>query len=179
MTDTPIRGCNPEPDTGWPWCLTEYEIQYILAFGVRPRRNNTWVSNERDERSLDQEAQSLLQAKEIPSDRSAPPEVTFASTSVPSRQTVLPLATGFASQGSIAERRPYSINRRTYSIVTGVLVTLCILSGIGIGFSIFMTSQLNAEAHDNERVLRLNTTFVENALKLSDRRHYDIEQQLD
>ena len=54
--DIPARGVNPEPDAGWSWMLTEYEIAYVQEFNSRPPRLTGWAGSERDEMRLDDEA---------------------------------------------------------------------------------------------------------------------------
>src|SRR5690554_1432595 len=55
----PQRGFNPVPLDGWPWSLTEYEISYVTAFGVRPHREGR-VGDDAQAQSLDKEAEFLL-----------------------------------------------------------------------------------------------------------------------
>jgi len=55
MSVQPIRGENPEPLGGWPWHLTDYEIEYICAYNSRPVRTG-WPADEKTERRLDDEA---------------------------------------------------------------------------------------------------------------------------
>lgn len=55
----PIRGHNPEPEIGWPWCLTEYEIAYVRLFNARPIRGANWDGSPEDEVRLDQEADGI------------------------------------------------------------------------------------------------------------------------
>jgi hypothetical protein len=54
------RGVNEPPHAGWPWHLTEYEVEYVRAFRVRPVRGHGWQPNQRDEDRLDQEAEGIL-----------------------------------------------------------------------------------------------------------------------
>lgn len=56
---SPVRGVNPEPVTGWPWHLTEYEVAYVQEFNVRPPRSATWSGTGEDERRLEQEADGI------------------------------------------------------------------------------------------------------------------------
>lgn len=56
---TPQRGANPRPDKGWPWSLTDYEVSYIRAFGVRPHRE-AWEADVSQVQNLDREAEYLL-----------------------------------------------------------------------------------------------------------------------
>lgn len=55
----PVRGVNSEPDTGWPWHLTEYEVAYVQAFNARPVRGESWAGSDDEERRLEQEADGI------------------------------------------------------------------------------------------------------------------------
>jgi hypothetical protein len=61
-TDAPPieRGSNPQPPAGWPWNLTDYEIEYVRRFNARPPREG-WECTDRDERRLDDEADGVRQ----------------------------------------------------------------------------------------------------------------------
>jgi hypothetical protein len=52
------RGQNPEPEGGWGWSLSAYEIAYVQEFNARPPRAE-WFGSERDEARLDDEAQGI------------------------------------------------------------------------------------------------------------------------
>lgn len=54
----PERGQNPEPEGGWPWSLTDYELAYIREFNARPVREG-WTGTDRDEDRLDDEAEGI------------------------------------------------------------------------------------------------------------------------
>lgn len=56
----PVRGVNPEPSGGWPWCLTDYEIAYIAEYRVRPVREGSWAGNPEQEALLKEEAAGAL-----------------------------------------------------------------------------------------------------------------------
>ena len=58
--DHPVRGVNPEPIEGWPWCLTDYEIAYIKEFRVRPVREGTWAGRPEQEALLNAEAEGVV-----------------------------------------------------------------------------------------------------------------------
>jgi hypothetical protein len=58
---TPVRGKNPEPETGWSWVLTDYEVAYVREFNARPPRLENWAGSERDETRLDDEAAGIRQ----------------------------------------------------------------------------------------------------------------------
>ncbi|TFB76473.1 hypothetical protein E3O06_03770 [Cryobacterium glaciale] len=49
------RGVNPIPPDGWPWHLTDYEVDYVRAFKVRPVREG-WPGTPEENYRLDQEA---------------------------------------------------------------------------------------------------------------------------
>lgn len=73
-TEPPVRGWNPEPPGGWPWCLSDYEVAYVGQFGVRPRRGENWRGSPRDEQSLDDEATELhRRTTSTPAPVTAPP----------------------------------------------------------------------------------------------------------
>ncbi|GAA1214989.1 hypothetical protein [Rhodoglobus aureus] len=52
------RGQNPEPEDGWAWSLSDYEIAYVREFNARPPRDG-WIGSERDEARLDDEANGI------------------------------------------------------------------------------------------------------------------------
>jgi len=59
-----VRGENLEPDSGWPWYLTTYEIEYVRAFNVRPPRAGSWVSTPDAEQRLEQEAEGVRRTRD-------------------------------------------------------------------------------------------------------------------
>ena len=54
-----IRGENPEPPDGWSWSLTDYEIEYVRQFNVRPPRIGGWKPDDASEKRLDDEADGI------------------------------------------------------------------------------------------------------------------------
>lgn len=79
-TDGPVRGVNPEPSGGWPWCLTEYEVAYVREYQVRPMREGSWVGNPEKDRRLDDEAAGvLLNSNTVRNAPSGMPASVFAS----------------------------------------------------------------------------------------------------
>lgn len=67
-TDAPgppvVRGQNPVPEDGWTWYLTDYEIEYIRAYNVRPPRTESWSGTAEAEYRLEQEADGVRQARQ-------------------------------------------------------------------------------------------------------------------
>ncbi|GAA2007711.1 hypothetical protein [Microbacterium ulmi] len=60
-----VRGENPEPDDGWPWYLTDYEIAYIREWNVRPPRSGSWVATKDAEHRLETEADGVRQRRGV------------------------------------------------------------------------------------------------------------------
>ncbi|WP_022881841.1 hypothetical protein [Gryllotalpicola ginsengisoli] len=56
-----VRGENPEPESGWSWYLTDYEIAYIREFNVRPPRGGAWQATPEAEYRLETEAEGIRQ----------------------------------------------------------------------------------------------------------------------
>ncbi|TFC08479.1 hypothetical protein [Cryobacterium sp. MDB2-33-2] len=55
----PVRGFNPRPESGWPWFLTEYEVNYVERFNVRPMRDQLWADEAAADARLDLEAEGV------------------------------------------------------------------------------------------------------------------------
>lgn len=54
-----VRGQNPEPEEGWSWALSEYEVQYVREFNARPPRNSVWSADTASEIRLEREAEGV------------------------------------------------------------------------------------------------------------------------
>jgi hypothetical protein len=60
---TVVRGANPRPESGWPWHLTPYEVEYVRSFNVRPMRDDSWDDSGKTGEHLDQEAEGVPRAQ--------------------------------------------------------------------------------------------------------------------
>lgn len=103
------RGVNPAPHTGWPWCLTPYEIEYVREFNARPPRDESWPATPADERRLDDEADAVREQKRARVRRSWPRTPVLALT-----MTALVAGACMAGLGVVA----HSDGVRNYEVAT-------------------------------------------------------------
>lgn len=110
MAPETVRGVNPEPEGGWPWHLTPYEVSYVETFRVRPVREGTWENAPEKNARLDAEAEGVLAV--ISAGRQ--------SIAAPEPSVVLPQPA----------QQPARMRARTFTIAVVSLAIVAIAAGV-------------------------------------------------
>lgn len=144
------------PETGWPWCLTDYEMSYIQHYGVRPVRDTHWVGTAEDNSRLDQEAARVL---------STFPALQVANFSPP-QQMMAEWQRPPAAPTTMPQKVYWGLTTLLLAII-GVLVTLGAINSSQV-------SELNNQAASDQITFERKSKIVERLVGVMKERNYDL-----